>query len=168
MKLHLTQVSAWTGLLYDLQIESGTALFSGSDDYRDQFPGRFKLREESERQIEGVVELLSVFDWRARYRPEDVGSIVDDGGSWSLVVVVGDRSVESCGENAFPSYRSSADTALDEERLGLLRCGIFAALRLSVPFGFSSENQRAEQAMRGNGRSAPSLNPESGAAVPPL
>ena len=168
MKLHLTEVSAWTGLLYDLQIESGTASFSGSDDYRDRFPGKFKLREETERQIEDVVELLSVFEWRARYRPEDVGSVVDDGGSWSLSATFGDRSVECRGENAFPGYRSSAATTLDEERLGLLRCGIFAALRLSIPFGFSSENQRAEQAMRGNGRSAPSLNPESGAAVPPL
>jgi hypothetical protein len=153
MKLHLTESSAWIGLLYDLKIESGEVSFTGSHIYDGRFPSRFKLRNESNGQIEDGIHLLDIFHWRPIYQPEDVGSTVDDGGSWSLSAIVGDRTVASAGQNAFPSYRSASTTALHEERFGLLRTTVFAALQLSVPFGYSAAKQKAEQDGGGNSAS---------------
>ena len=146
MKIHLTEASAWTGYLFDLKIESGVATFAGSDIYQGRFPDTMSLRPETIEQIEGALILLAVFDWRELYRPEDIGSVVDDGGSWSLDASVGGMTVHSTGFNASPSFRSPSTTTIHEERYGLLREAIFAALRFSVPFSFRPKNQEAQQA----------------------
>lgn len=146
MKIHLTETSAWTGSLFDLKIDSGVATFAGSDIYQGRFPETMTLRPETIDQIEGALTLLAVFDWREVYRPEDIGSVVDDGGSWSLDATVGGMKAHSTGFNASPSYGSPSTTTVHEERYGLLREAIFAALRISVPFGFRPKNQEAQQA----------------------
>jgi len=135
MKIHLTETSAWTGNLFDLRIDSDVASFVGSDIYQDRFPETMTLRPETIEQIGGALTLLAIFDWREEYRPEDVGSVIDDGGSWSLVASVDGKSVHSRGFNASPSYGSPSTTTLHEERYGLLREAVFAALQFSVPFG---------------------------------
>jgi hypothetical protein len=109
------------------------------------------LRQETIDQLEGVLRLLEVFDWRETYRPEDVGSTVDDGGSWSLEASDGGKSISSRGEDAAPGYRGSDTTSLHEERYGLLREATFAALRFSVPFRFTSKKQEAEHVVGGSG-----------------
>jgi hypothetical protein len=151
MKMHLTETGSWTGILFDLMIDSGTAIFTGKDIYRGRFPDRMTLRSETIEQLEGALMLLEVFDWRTTYQPEDVGSTVDDGGSWSLDASNRGRSVSSRGDNASPSYRSANETTLHEERYGLLREATFEALRFSVPFGFKPNKLEAEQASGGNG-----------------
>lgn len=145
MKIRLSETSAWTGNLFDLRIDSGVATFAGTSNYEGRFPATMTLRPETIEQLEGVFTMLNVFGWRVAYRPEDVGSTVDDGGSWSLEASSGGKSIFSRGDNASPSYNSSDVTSLHEERYGLLRDAIFAALRFSVPFGFTSNKQPAEQ-----------------------
>lgn len=147
MKIHLTETSAWTGNLFDLKIDSGVATFAGSEIYQCRFPETMTLRPETIEQIDGALTLLGVFDWREEYRPEDIGSVVDDGGSWSLHASVGGMIVRSTGFNASPSYGSPSMTTVHEERYGLLREAIFAALRFSIPFGFRPKNQEAQQVM---------------------
>jgi hypothetical protein len=154
MKIHLTETSAWTGNLFDLMIDSGVATFTGSDSYSGRFPEKITLRPETLEQLDGAITMLEVFDWRDAYRPEDVGSTVDDGGSWSLDASNHGKSISSKGDNASPSYRSSDMTTLHEERYGLLREAIFAALRFSVPFGFTSNKQEAEQGGDGDAEEA--------------
>ena len=151
MKIHLTETSAWTGNLFDLRVDSGVATFAGTDIYAGRFPETTTLRPETLQQLDGALTMLDAFDWRETYRPEDVGSTVDDGGSWSIDASNRGRSVSSTGHNAWPSYRSTDITALHEERYGLLREAIFAALRFSVPFGFAPNKQEAEHVVGGNG-----------------
>lgn len=154
MKIHLTETSAWIGNLFDLRIDSGVASFKGSDIYSGRLPEKITLRPETLEQLDGALTMLEVFNWRDAYRPEDVGSTVDDGGSWSLDASNRGKSISSKGDNASPSYRSPDITTLHEERYGLLREAIFAALRFSVPFGFTSNKQPAEQVSGGNGGQA--------------
>lgn len=144
MKIHLTETSAWTGNLFDLRIESGVATFMGTDIYMKRFPETMTLRPETMEQLGGALTFLEVFNWREVYRPEDVGSTVDDGGSWSLEASDRGKSVLTRGDNASPSYRSPNMTALHDERYGLLREAVFAALRFSVPFGYTPDKQSAQ------------------------
>jgi|GEM_PF-2725561 len=150
MKIHLTETSTWTGNLFDLRIDSGVATFTGSDIYKGRFPEMMPLRPETIKQVDDALTMLGVFDWREMYRPEDIGSVVDDGGSWSLDASNFGKSISSKGFNASPSYRSLSATTLHEERYGLVREAIFAALRYSIPLGSRPDKQEAEQAVDGN------------------
>ena len=154
MKIQLTETSAWTGNLLDLRIDAGVATFSGSDIHAERFPETLTLRLETLEQLDGALTMLEVFDWRDAYRPEDVGSTVDDGGSWSIDVSNHGRSISSKGDNAWPSYKSADVTALHQERYGLLREAIFEDLHFSVPFGFRPNRQESEQVSGGNGGQA--------------
>lgn len=157
MKLQLTERSAWTGDLFRLLIEADTATFWGSDVYTQKFPASMPLRGESIEELQGAMDLLGVFNWRAVYRSEDVGSIVDDGGSWCIKLSVSGRMMSSRGFNAYPSYKSSDMTTLNEERYGLLREAVFTALNRSVPYGFTLKRQEAEQ----NAAGQPTTRPDS-------
>jgi len=141
IELKITERSAWTGDLYRLQIESGKAKFWGSDIYEGRFPDTMPLKEQSVEELDGAITLLGVLNWRKVYRPEDVGSVVDDGSSWELTLVTDQGKVSSKGYNASPSYKSSDITSLNEERFGLLREAIFTALNHSTPFDFALDNQ---------------------------
>ena len=149
MKLRLTEKSAWTGLLYEVSIDGGVASFTGAEVYRDLFPAEVTLRPESLKQLEDAISFLELPRWRDSYRPEDVGSVVDDGGSWRVDFGAADKIMSSAGANAFPSYASPTTTTLYEERFGLLRESVFAALKLSVPLGSHAAQTNAEQAAGG-------------------
>ena len=144
MKLRITENSAWTGLLYEVSIDGDAASFTGAEIYRDRLPTNIALRPESVQQLEDAIAFLELPRWRDSYRPEDVGSVVDDGGSWHVDLEVTDRIMRSAGDNAFPSYSSPSTTSLHEERFGLLRESVFAAIKLSVPFGSHAGQTKAE------------------------
>ena len=145
MKLRITEKSAWTGILYEVSIDGDSASFTGAEIYRDRLPANIALRPESVQQLEDAISFLELQEWRDSYRPEDVGSVVDDGGSWHCVLEVAGSTTSSAGDNAFPSYSSPSATSLHEERFGLLRESVFAALKLSVPFGSYAGQTKAEQ-----------------------
>ncbi|MCW1926190.1 hypothetical protein OKA05_26770 [Luteolibacter arcticus] len=141
MKLHLKEESSWTGTMYDLIIGSDAVVFAGFETYRDRFPAKFSLREGSLERLEAALKLLELESWKASYRPEDVGSVVDDGGSWTLDFEFRDRRVLSNGVNAYPSFRYPAETSLHEERWHLLKEAVFSTIGFSVPFGWNAKRQ---------------------------
>ena len=137
MKLHLKEEGAFTGPLFDLMISSDEVVFVGNDSYRNRLPGKFTLREGSLERLEAAFALLELPSWKASYRPEDVGSVVDDGEWWTLEVEFGDVRVSTNGVNAYPSFNSAIETSLFGDRWNLLREAVFSTLDFSVPFGWS-------------------------------
>lgn len=145
MQLQLVEAGFFNDVGHKLVIGSGAACFAGTGIPRIRFPAEVNFRRESEHELLDALVLLDVFSWRKEYHAEDAGSVVDDGGWWSLDVEAGGKRVCSRGENAFPSYKAPLITSLREERLGLLRAAAFAALRLSVPFAYYIGNPAAER-----------------------
>ena len=160
MKLRITEKSAWTGLLYEVSIDGDAASFTGAEIYRDRFPANIALRPESVQQLKDATSFLELEQWRDSYRPEDVGSVVDDGGSWNCVLDVTGSIMRSAGDNAFPSYSSPSTTSLHEERFGLLRESVFAAIKLSVPYGCHAGQTKAEQGVAPQSATRSESNPE--------
>ncbi|HEY1123554.1 MAG TPA: hypothetical protein VGE67_18195 [Haloferula sp.] len=142
MKLHLKEEGSWAGILFDLVISSGEVVFAGHESYAGRLPGKFTLREGSLERLEAAFGLLELPCWKPVYRPEDIGSVVDDGESWSLDVEFGGVRVSSRGSNAYPSFKLATETSLFGERWNLLREAVFSTLDFSVPFGWSRSSDR--------------------------
>ncbi|MDA7916254.1 hypothetical protein N9B94_03370 [Verrucomicrobia bacterium] len=135
MKIHIIEKGTFVGVLYELTIDASIASFVGAEFYKDRFPSKIDLRDDSQQQLKDVVQLLGVFEWQGKY----LTPTTDDGVSWSLEVECPDRIVRCYGENGYPSYKAHETTSGFEERFGLLRSAIFSALKLSVPYGWKPE-----------------------------
>ncbi len=58
------------------------------------------------------MEQLGIWQWKARYRPEDIGAEVYEGGGWHLLLAFQGKAVDTSGNNAGPEPEDPSKTAI--------------------------------------------------------
>lgn len=135
MKIRIQEQSAWAGPdpVYVIEIDGNRVRVCGKVGEGIDLPEEIELSNEGQKSIEGLLSLVALHDWKDQYRPEDAGSVVDDGGSWE--VIRDDKQYS--GENSGPSLADPVTTVvMEHDRFGVLRDALLRILRREIPFGW--------------------------------
>lgn len=118
------------GHSYSWRLKDGEIRFRASG----RFAGLINRRiPADERQVHALAEafsLLDVWAWRSDYDPSDVDMTALDGSSWSFAASFNDQSVDSAGDNAFPSFADASRTSLTRDRFDLLTSAIYTCFSI--------------------------------------
>ncbi|MFN3149159.1 hypothetical protein [Bremerella sp.] len=118
--LSVTDLSSWT-----VRIEDGLLVRETAPGLRLDKSGlvpalQVKVDDDHLGQFVEVVDFLEVWSWNSHYDPEECGTRIFGGTSWSLSVKMDGRNCHASGENAYPSFADVNKTSLREERFGML------------------------------------------------
>ena len=117
---------------YSWRLKDGELRYRGTGHYQGLIDGRISASERQVQRFAAVLDLLTVWEWRRDYEPEDVGHTVLDGGIWWFNAELNGRSVRAAGNNAYPTYEDPKLTTTDEERFALLRKGLYDAFSIEA------------------------------------
>lgn len=81
-----------------------------------------------------VIDRLRVWEWRAKYSPQDVDPkmFVDDGMQWTFAIQKAGRIVASRGDNAVPSLENPTKTVADMRTIFFSKKNSLYELRLAL------------------------------------
>lgn len=124
---------------YTWRLEEGELRYCGTGSLDDPAIGTIPVFSEQIAQFTQELDALDVWNWKPVYQPEDLGISVDDGGYWSFKAHLDDRTCQTAGDNAYPSFESAAKTSLESERYGRL------VERMQSIFGLPQPQPRNER-----------------------
>lgn len=117
---------------YSWRLKDGELRYRGKGEYHVEPFGRLQTTpQQIERFIESL-KFLQVVAWKQRYRPEDGGFAVLDGKWWWFKASVGDVTIDTGGDNAYPAFDDPKKTAYGVERFGLLRFAIMEVFAIEA------------------------------------
>ena len=126
----LTERNYLGGHSYSWRLKDGEIRFRGSGRYAGLVNRRIPADEQQVQALADAFALLDIWAWRPDYDPGDVGMAALDGSRWSFAASFDKHTVDSAGDNAFPSFSDASKTSVTRDRFDLLTAAIYTCFSI--------------------------------------